>query len=177
MKFLIKLLLFILAAILAGLLVTRAAIAEAPQSNSSITKPPYGPNRPLNIQARPYSSDGPQKPSGLHSARAESYEGRAYSKEEVEKLIKDYSTQYGISADLPLRIAECESGYNQFSKNKNSTASGIFQYIHSTWAHTEAGVLGISPFDADANVRMAIRSIASGGISNWNASRNCWSNL
>src|SRR5689334_8190650 len=30
---------------------------------------------------------------------------KSYSKEEVIQLIKDYSAQYGISADLPLRVA------------------------------------------------------------------------
>jgi muramidase (phage lysozyme) len=97
-----------------------------------------------------------------------------YSKEEVIQLIKDYSAQYGIAAELPLRVANCESGYNQDSRNRNSTASGVFQYIASTWRNTEAGRLGISPFDADANVHMAIKSIASGGIGNWSASRLCW---
>jgi len=105
---------------------------------------------------------------------AGAYSGRNYSKEEVIQLIKDYSALYAISPDVPLRVAVCESGYNQFSKNRNSTASGVFQYIHSTWTHTESGLLGISPFDADANVHMAIKSIASGGISNWAASKGCW---
>src|SRR5437763_1943731 len=36
-----------------------------------------------------------------------SYTGRNYSKEEVIQLIRDYSTRYGISADLPLRVARC----------------------------------------------------------------------
>ena len=105
---------------------------------------------------------------------ASAYSGRNYSKEEVILLIKDYSAQYGISADLPLRVALCESGYTGSAKNKNSTASGVFQYIASTWRHTEAGLTGLSPFDADANVHMAIKSIASGGISNWAASKGCW---
>jgi hypothetical protein len=107
------------------------------------------------------------RPTGVDS-------GRDYSKEEVQQLIKDYSAQYGISADLPLRVANCESGFNQFSKNRSSTASGVFQYISSTWRNTEAGKAGTLVFDADANIHMAIKSIASGGISNWSASRACW---
>jgi hypothetical protein len=103
------------------------------------------------------------------------YNGRNYSKEEVQQLIRDYSAQYGISADLPLRVANCESGFNQVSKNRSSTASGVFQYLNSTWIHTDAGKSDISVFDADANVHMAIKSIASGGIGNWSASKSCWS--
>jgi hypothetical protein len=176
LKFLIKLLLFILAAILAGLLVTRPVIAEAPQSNSSITNPPYGPTYQLGTRPddRPKISSNKSMSSGRHTVSAENYEGQTYSKEEVQQLIRDYSVQYGISSDLPLRVANCESGYNQFSKNRYSTASGVFQYTHSTWIHTESGLLGLSPFDARANVEMAIKSIASGGVSNWAASKNCW---
>ncbi|MFP5261001.1 MAG: transglycosylase SLT domain-containing protein [Blastocatellia bacterium] len=151
------------------MLVIRPAIAEAPQSNSIEINPPYGPALPTEIISRARPSNRPSPRPSLSG-----YSGRNYSKEEVIQLIKDYSAQYGISADLPLSVAKCESGYNQFSKNRNSTASGVFQYIRSTWSHTEAGVLGLSPFDADANVRMAIKSIASGGIGNWNASKSCW---
>jgi hypothetical protein len=109
------------------------------------------------------------------STSTSSYSGRYYSKEEVQNLIIQYSQEYGISADLPLRVANCESGYNQFSKNKNSTAAGVAQYLSSTWRNTEAGRAGLSVYDADANIHMMVKSIASGGISNWNASRSCWS--
>jgi len=102
------------------------------------------------------------------------YSGRHYSKEEVQDLIIQYSQEYGISADLPLRVANCESGFNSLSKNRGSTASGVFQYLSSTWRNTEAGKNGISVMDADANVHMAIKSIASGGIGNWAASKSCW---
>lgn len=32
-----------------------------------------------------------------------------------------------------IRIARCESGFNQYAKNPNSTAKGIFQFIDGTW--------------------------------------------
>jgi hypothetical protein len=100
--------------------------------------------------------------------------GRSYSKDEVIQLIKDYSAAYRISSAIPLAIARCESGYNQFSKNKSSTASGVFQYLSSTWRNTPAGRQGISVFDADANVKMAVSSIAANGTAPWLASRHCW---
>jgi hypothetical protein len=52
-----------------------------------------------------------------------------YSKEEVENLIRKYSDLYGISSDTPRCIAFHESGYNQYSANKRSSASGVFQYL------------------------------------------------
>jgi muramidase (phage lysozyme) len=103
------------------------------------------------------------------------FSGRNYSKAEIQQLIKDYSAQYGILPDLPLRVAACESGYNQFSKNKSSTASGVYQWLSSSWSNQPAGKMGISVFDGDANIQAAVWLIAHGQISPWNASRSCWS--
>lgn len=89
------------------------------------------------------------------------YSGRHYTKEEVQALIVEYSRQYGIASDGPLCIAKKESGYNQFSKNKSSSASGVFQYLSSTWSATDEGKLGLSVFNADYNVRAAIKYMAS----------------
>lgn len=100
---------------------------------------------------------------------------KPYSKDEVKALINYYSAQYGIDPTVPLLVANCESGYRWDAKNSTSTASGVFQYLKSTWANTSAGKQGISVFDADANVHMAIAAIANGGIYHWNASKHCWS--
>lgn len=88
------------------------------------------------------------------------YDGRHYSKDEVIQLIKDYSAQYGIDPAVPLRIAKCESGYNQFSKNRSSSASGVFQYLSGTWKGTDEAKAGLSVWDADANVKAAVKYMA-----------------
>lgn len=93
--------------------------------------------------------------------RAEHYSGRHYSKEEVQELIKQYSLVYGIQSEGPLCIAKLESGYNQFSKNSGSTASGVFQYLSGTWKSTDEGKLGFSFFDAEQNVKAAVKYMAS----------------
>jgi hypothetical protein len=102
------------------------------------------------------------------------YSGRHYSKDEVQALIRQYAASYGISANLPLAVARCESGYNQFAKNKSSSASGVYQWLSSSWANQPAAAGGVSVFDADANVRAAVWLIAHGKISPWNSSINCW---
>ena len=89
------------------------------------------------------------------------YVGKTYSKEEVQDLIIRYSQQYGINPEVPLCIAKHESGYNQFSKNKSSSASGVFQYLTSTWESTDEGKAGLSVFDAEANIKAAIKHMAS----------------
>lgn len=106
-------------------------------------------NRPLS-KPRPVINDAPKIP----------YNGRHYSKEEVIGLITQYSQQFGIQADAPLCIARLESGYNQFSKNKSSSASGVFQYLISTWNKTDEGRSGLSVFDADSNVKAAVKYMA-----------------
>ena len=86
--------------------------------------------------------------------------GKNYSKEEVQALIVHYSAVYGIDPKTPMCIAFRESGYNQFSKNSRSTASGVFQYLKGTWKGTDEGKAGMSVFDADANVKAAVKYMA-----------------
>jgi hypothetical protein len=88
------------------------------------------------------------------------YSGRHYSVEEAKDLIRYYSRIYNIDASTPLCIAYHESAYNQLSKNKSSSASGVFQYLSSTWKATDEGREGKSVFDADANTRAAVKYMA-----------------
>ena len=99
---------------------------------------------------------------------------RRYSTQEVQDLIIKYSYQYGIDPALPLRISFCESRHRWNAENKTSSASGTFQYVQGTWANTPEGKKGLSVFDADANVRAAVRHISVHGTSPWNESRTCW---
>ncbi|MDQ3018626.1 MAG: transglycosylase SLT domain-containing protein, partial [bacterium] len=85
---------------------------------------------------------------------------KTYSKEEVQALIVHYSAVYGIKPETPMCIAFRESGYNQFSKNRRSTASGVFQYLAGTWKGTDEGKAGMSVFNADANVKAAVKYMA-----------------
>jgi len=102
------------------------------------------------------------------------YSGRNYSKEEVTQLIKDYSLQYGINPDVPLCIAKWESGYNHLSRNKSSSASGVFQYLSRTWKSTDEGKTGLSVFDAEANIKAAIKYMASRrSLQPWEVRNKC----
>ena len=109
--------------------------------------------------------------------KTQAYIGRHYSKEEVQDLIIKYSNEYGNPAVIPLalEIARCESGFNQFAKNKSSSASGVYQWLSSSWNNQPASTGGISVFDAEANIKAAVWLIAHGKISPWNSSRPCWS--
>lgn len=59
--------------------------------------------------------------------------------------------------DEALHIMWCESRGDPDAYNPYSGASGLFQFIPSTWATTSpaAGYAGASPFDAEANIATA----------------------
>jgi hypothetical protein len=97
-----------------------------------------------------------------------------YGDGEIQQIIRNAAAKYSVDANLLLGIAKCESGFNPAAKNRNSTASGLFQFIRGTWAGTPQGRQGISVFDAQANAEAAAWKISQGGLSAWNASKRCW---
>lgn len=65
-----------------------------------------------------------------------------------------------FSADLldeALSVMQCESKGDPDASNPNSTASGLYQFIASTWnwASANAGFTGVSVFDPEANIATA----------------------
>lgn len=100
----------------------------------------------------------------------------APTREEVANYIGFKALEMKLDPAMVLRIAKCESGLNYLSKNKNSTASGIFQFLNSTWSSTrkQMGVEKSSQFNAQDNIDTAIWKIKNGGIGAWNESKKCW---
>ena len=68
------------------------------------------------------------------------------------------------------KVAWCESGWKAEAKNPNSTASGIFQFIESTWLVWGKGEV----FDPHDNIEAAVRLYEARGLKPWEASRICW---
>ena len=99
---------------------------------------------------------------------------RAYSRQQVQELIRRHASAHGVDPDLPLAIAQCESGFRWDASNRTSSARGVFQYLKGTWRSTSEGRKGTSVLDTDAHIRMAVKQIATMGTSPWNASRRCW---
>ena len=81
-----------------------------------------------------------------------------------------------IDSELLLRIAKCESGFNPNARNKHSTASGLFQFIDSTFINQAQAreIEWTDKNDPEIQAELAARMIADGGLGHWNASRNCW---
>lgn len=73
-------------------------------------------------------------------------------------------------------IIACESGGNPRAQNPRSSASGLFQFIDSTWRRY--GGLEFAPRAKDATVEqqytVAERAYRANGLRDWAASRSCW---
>ncbi len=131
------------------------------EENPTLSNPCYpAPAGSCNPDASPSQQPIVRAQAISAGTTAANYEGKIYSKEEVEQLIVHYSAVYGIDPQTPKCIAFRESGYNQFSKNKSSTASGVYQYLSSTWKSTDEGKAGLSVFDAEANVKAGVKYMA-----------------
>jgi hypothetical protein len=71
-------------------------------------------------------------------------------------------------------IIQCESGGNPHAQNASSTASGLFQFLDTTWR----GLGGSTAHAKDASVAeqyaIANKAYAQSGTAPWAASRACW---
>jgi len=92
------------------------------------------------------------------------------AKQVVEDLIRFYSEVYNIDPELPVKIAKAESGFDPLAKNASSTASGVYQFIRSTWKENCEGDV----FDYNENIKCAVRLISEGKEKHWDASKSNW---
>lgn len=68
---------------------------------------------------------------------------------------------YNVPLSELIQVGTCESHLHPTSKNSSSTASGLFQFLDSTW--NRAGIPGFSVFDAYANALAAARLVQTDG--------------
>ncbi len=98
----------------------------------------------------------------------------------VECAIRDAAVRYGLDVDRFARIAWCESGLNADARNSRSSATGLFQFLASTWvwvADAGAPYAHLDRTNARANAFTAawlMARSALGGLGHWSASRSCW---
>ena len=102
-----------------------------------------------------------------------------YSKQYIEDLIRLKSEKQGINGDLAVKIAKAESGFNPNVKNPNSSASGLYQYLDSTF---ESYCIKKYEFansleeknDPYIQIDCALAMIKDGGLHHWDASKIYW---
>jgi hypothetical protein len=73
-------------------------------------------------------------------------------------------------------IAACESGGNPHAQNAGSTASGLYQFLDSSWRAYGGSKYGPRAKDATAaqQTEIATAAVARSGLTPWVASRHCW---
>jgi soluble lytic murein transglycosylase-like protein len=73
----------------------------------------------------------------------------------------------GVSEGELRSVSYCETGgtFNPFAKNRSSSASGMMQFLDSTWANQ--GLPRFSVFDPIANILAAARIVAGEGWHQW----------
>lgn len=88
---------------------------------------------------------------------------------DIESIIRAAAAQWGADPSQLLRVAYCESRYNPSAYNASSGASGLFQFLASTWAanSVRAGYGGASVFDPVANANTAAYMFSRGQAGQW----------
>lgn len=80
----------------------------------------------------------------------------------MEEVITDIANEQGIDPMIMLSIAQVESALNPKAKNKRSSASGLYQFIDSTWGEmvkkhgARLGVTSGDRFDPVSNTMMGV---------------------
>lgn len=102
----------------------------------------------------------------------------------IEGKIRRIAHMYGVNQELALRISQCENGSHQLDRKNydwpNTTASGLYQFTNPTWVQTRRQMgepddnLTLKHTDIE-HIRTAMWKIANGGLSAWDASKQCWS--
>lgn len=73
-------------------------------------------------------------------------------------------------------ITKCESGNNPRAQNRSSTASGLYQFLDSSWKAYGGGKYAARAKDATVAQQTEIANSAfrRSGLSPWKASQHCW---
>lgn len=98
----------------------------------------------------------------------------AQTQQEVSTAVPEPPPEPVNTGDIASRIAKCESG-NRNIKNPNSSASGYFQFLDSTWT----SVTGLAPPAMAYSYTTQLQAFYElwdngAGAGHWAQSRHCW---
>jgi hypothetical protein len=95
--------------------------------------------------------------------------------ERLKLALSYYCRKYGTDYKKIDRIVFCESSWDTNAQNKNSTASGLGQFLNGTWKYfNEKRELNLDKNNPYDQLEMMTWIISQNGISHWNESKSCW---
>ncbi|MCX6713954.1 MAG: hypothetical protein NTV48_02510 [Candidatus Vogelbacteria bacterium] len=102
------------------------------------------------------------------------------SSAKIYDLIIDTSKKYGVYADTALRIAKCESNFQQYDENGNIVRgkvnpndAGVFQ-INEKYHLRRSQGLNLDIHTTKGNIEYAMWLMKNEGNKHWNWSKPCW---
>lgn len=131
---------------------------------------------PAPLQARPARNGGRhRKPSSPGPATAIITTGTFAIVPFVLSAGTAQAAELAPSAGLDA-IAKCESGGNPAAQNRSSTASGLYQFLDSSWKAYGGSKYGPRAKDATPaqQTEIAHAAVARSGLTPWKASQRCW---
>ena len=92
---------------------------------------------------------------------------------DVEQIVRQAASKYGIDPNYAVQIAMCESTMNPNAVNtsyyENGNPSGLYQHISGYWPARAAkyGYAGASVFNAEANANVTMAMWKDGAKGLW----------
>ena len=144
-------------ALCSALWISRFQLAQAPTQNVEVT---------------------PVVETGLRDAVSETSiikDFRDFEKWELHDFILESAPLFEQDPKLAWRIIWCESNGWSMATNASSTASGLFQFIESTWKLTPQGRAGKNVLDPKSNLLAGLWLMSQpSGLNNWSETAGCW---
>ncbi len=97
----------------------------------------------------------------------------------IEEKIRFAAAYYNYDPDRAVAIAKAESNLLPDARNNKSTASGLYQFINSTFEDycIDKYTLATSSDmknDPDIQIECAMKMLSEGGENHWDESRHVW---
>lgn len=147
-------------------LLVAGIIPHATPDNATQSKPEIGipiiknaPKEPISTDIQPAQAVEPIEPVVNTTPAPQPATASAGS---VQQIIIDAANRYGVSPDLLLRIAKCESGFSTTAYNP-SGATGLFQFMPATFY----GNGGTNLYDAYDQANIAAKMFSQGQANQW----------